>query len=91
MSHELRTPLAAIRGALGMIAEGETGEMPARTDRMLEIATANTDRLLRLINDMLDVERLDSGQPCLDRRELDPACCCGMPSMQCSRSQSTTA
>lgn len=72
VSHELRTPLAAVRGALGLIAEGETGEIPDRASRMVAIAMSNTDRLLRLINEMLDVERLESGRARLVRRELEP-------------------
>ncbi len=68
VSHELRTPLTAIRGAIGMAASGLLDQ--AKKQRMLEIALANTDRLSRLINDILDVERIESGkvqmqkQPC---------------------------
>src|SRR5262249_51127975 len=56
VSHELRTPLTSIRGALGLIAGGVTGRLPAQTVAMIEIAQANSERLLRLINDFLDIE-----------------------------------
>jgi PAS domain S-box-containing protein len=62
VSHELRTPLTSIRGSLGMLAGGVFGEMPAKGQRMLDIAVTNTDRLIRLINDILDIERMESGK-----------------------------
>jgi PAS domain S-box-containing protein len=62
VSHELRTPLTSIRGSLGLLAGGTFGELPARGQRMAEIAVENTDRLVRLINDILDIERIDSGK-----------------------------
>lgn len=62
VSHELRTPLTAIRGSLGLLASGTLGELPPRGQRMLEIASASSDRLVRLINDILDVERLRAGR-----------------------------
>ena len=62
VSHELRTPLTSIRSALGLMASGHLGEQPARGQRMLDIAVTNMDRLIRLINDMLDLERLNSGE-----------------------------
>lgn len=72
VSHELRTPLTAIRGALGLIAGGAVGELNPKTRRMVEIALVSTDRLGRLINEILDIERIESGmlsmelaiQPC---------------------------
>jgi PAS domain S-box-containing protein len=71
VSHELRTPLTSIRGALGLLAGGLLTSAPEKGQRMLEIAVNNTDRLVRLINDILDIERIDSGKvvlmkvPCL--------------------------
>ncbi len=62
VSHELRTPLTSIRGALGLLTSGLIGAVPERGQRMLEIALNNTDRLVRLINDILDVERIQSGK-----------------------------
>src|SRR5262249_16095112 len=62
VSHELRTPLTSIRGSLGLLASGRLGPVSAQGQRMLEIAVRNTDRLVRLINDILDVERIQSGK-----------------------------
>jgi len=61
VSHELRTPLTSIHGSLGLLASGALAGNTERGRRMLEIAVNNTDRLIRLINDVLDVEKLESG------------------------------
>lgn len=61
VSHELRTPLTSIRGALGLIAGGAFGPLPPQADRMIKIAMAGSERLSRLINDILDIERIESG------------------------------
>jgi len=61
VSHELRTPLTSIRGSLGLLAGGAVGELPEAGRRMVDIAVENTDRLIRLINDILDIERIESG------------------------------
>ena len=62
VSHELRTPLTSIKGALGLIRSGVTGELPERLNSMLEIAYSNSDRLIRLINDILDIEKIEAGK-----------------------------
>jgi signal transduction histidine kinase len=62
VSHELRTPLTSIRSAVGLLVSGHLGAIPPRGQHMLDIALTNTDRLIRLINDLLDLERVDSGQ-----------------------------
>jgi len=62
VSHELRTPLTSIHGSLGLLASGLLGSVNAKGERMLEIAVSNTDRLIRLLNDILDIEKLDSGK-----------------------------
>jgi PAS domain S-box-containing protein len=62
VSHELRTPLTSIRGALGLLAGGVLGALPPTGQRMLDIAVANSDRLIRLLNDVLDLERMRAGQ-----------------------------
>ncbi|MEO7086859.1 MAG: PAS domain S-box protein [Gemmatimonadaceae bacterium] len=67
VSHELRTPLTSIRGALGLLASGRLTDTPATSARMLDLAVSNTDRLIRLINDILDVERIDSGAVGVER------------------------
>lgn len=60
VSHELRTPLTSIRGSLGLLESGVLGQLPDRAQRMTQIAVENTDRLVRLINDILDLERIES-------------------------------
>ena len=72
-SHELRTPLTSIRGALGLLAGGVVGELPGSARRMLDVAVMSTDRLIRLINDILDLERLTSGKLSLSLEACDAA------------------
>jgi len=62
VSHELRTPLTSLRGALGLLAGGALTSRPEKTQQMLEIAISNSDRLVRLVNDILDLERISSGK-----------------------------
>ncbi|HEY2738114.1 MAG TPA: ATP-binding protein, partial [Thermoanaerobaculia bacterium] len=62
VSHELRTPLTSIRGSLGLIAGGVVGELPEKVRPLIDIAAKNSERLVRLINDILDVEKIESGQ-----------------------------
>jgi PAS domain S-box-containing protein len=62
VSHELRTPLTSIAGALGLLTGGAAGAIPVSAQRMLDIAKKNCDRLIRLINDILDIEKTESGQ-----------------------------
>jgi PAS domain S-box-containing protein len=71
VSHELRTPLTSIRGALGLLGSGLLGTIGDKGKRMLDIAVSNTDRLVRLINDILDIERIGSGKSELSRRHVD--------------------
>lgn len=71
VSHELRTPLTSIRGALGILAGGVLGPLPEKGQRMLDIAVNNTDRLVRLINDILDIERMESGKATLHKQTCD--------------------
>ncbi len=61
VSHELRTPLTSIRGSLGLLTGGAAGEIPERAKSLLQIASNNCERLVRLINDILDVEKIESG------------------------------
>jgi PAS domain S-box-containing protein len=62
VSHELRTPLTSLRGALGLLAGGALDARPEKARQMLDIAINNTDRLVRLVNDILDLERIQSGK-----------------------------
>jgi PAS domain S-box-containing protein len=61
VSHELRTPLTSIRGSLGLIASGKLGDLTPRAESMVTIALQSSERLTRLINDLLDMERIESG------------------------------
>jgi len=70
VSHELRTPLTAIRGALGLFSHGTLVELNPKASELLRIALSNSDRLLRLINDILDLERMQSGRDRLVFRKL---------------------
>ena len=62
VSHELRTPLTSLRAALGLVTGGALLARPEKMQQMLEIALGNTDRLVRLVNDILDLERISSGK-----------------------------
>ncbi len=62
VSHELRTPLTAIRGALGMLIGGIGGQISDEARPLLGIAHKNSERLVRLINDILDIEKLEAGR-----------------------------
>ena len=73
VSHELRTPLASIRGSLGLLAAGVLKNQPETAKQMLEIASNDTERLVRLVNDILDLERLDSSQVTLAKQWCDGA------------------
>jgi PAS domain S-box-containing protein len=62
VSHELRTPLTSIKGSLGLVSGGALGEIPAEAHSMIDIAINNSDRLMLLINDLLDIEKIESGK-----------------------------
>jgi PAS domain S-box-containing protein len=62
VSHELRTPLTSIRGSLGLILGAMAGSLPQKVRDLLEIAQSNSDRLVLLINDILDLEKFSAGQ-----------------------------
>lgn len=68
VSHELRTPLTAIRGALGMLVAGTAGPVHEAAQPLLGIAHKNSERLVRLINDILDIEKLEAGRLHFDLR-----------------------
>ncbi len=61
VSHELRTPLTSLRAALGLVSGGALEKRPEKKQQMLNVAVGNTDRLIRLVNDFLDIERISSG------------------------------
>lgn len=71
VSHELRTPLTSIRGSLGLLSGGAMGSLPENVKKLLNIANNNTDRLLLLINDILDVEKIEAGKMDFNFQEVD--------------------
>lgn len=73
VSHELRTPLTSIRGSLGLLATGVYNNKPEKARRMIEIALTDSERLCRLVNDILDLERLESGRVTLVKEMYDLA------------------
>ncbi|MBL6927701.1 MAG: PAS domain S-box protein [Rhodospirillales bacterium] len=62
VSHELRTPLTSIRGALGLIVGGAAGTLPEKSWGLVEIAHNNSQRLINIVNDILDLEKIGSGR-----------------------------
>jgi PAS domain S-box-containing protein len=71
VSHELRTPLTSISGALGLLTGQLSGKLPEAALRLLAIANKNSQRLVRLINDILDIEKLESGRTVFNLSQVD--------------------
>jgi len=71
VNHELRTPLTSISGSLGLLAKGVAGILPVQTKQMIDIAFRNSQRLIRLINDILDVQRIEMGKLALSLERID--------------------
>jgi signal transduction histidine kinase len=69
LSHEMRTPLTSIKGAVDLVTSGRLGGLPAGAVTTLNVAQRNVDRLLRLTNDILDLEKMDAGKM---RVEMEP-------------------
>lgn len=61
ISHELRTPLTSIRASLGLMEGGKAGELSAKATQLVKIARSESDRLIRLINDILDFRKIEAG------------------------------
>jgi len=70
VSHELRTPLTSIRGSLGLLQGGVAGDLPPQARSLVEIALKNAERLVRLINDILDIEKIEAGRMAFDFTEV---------------------
>ncbi|HWI52807.1 MAG TPA: response regulator [Symbiobacteriaceae bacterium] len=73
VSHELRTPMTSIKGSLGLVLGGIAGPLPEDAKDLLSIAQNNTDRLIRLINDILDISRIEAGKMEIKRAPLSIA------------------
>ena len=68
VSHELRTPLTSIAGSLGLLAGGAVGQLPEKARPLVDIARTNSNRLTRLIDDLLDMEKMAAGKLAFDLR-----------------------
>lgn len=73
VSHELRTPLTSIHGSLKLLTSGLLDAHSERGQRLLQIAVDSTDRLVRLINDILDIERIESGKVMMAKQACNVA------------------
>ena len=71
VSHELRTPLTSIKGALALVKSSMFGEMPGQAQQMIEIAHANSERLSRLVDDILDIEKIEAGKLTFHFQKVD--------------------
>jgi PAS domain S-box-containing protein len=72
VSHELRTPLTSIRGSLRLIEGGRAGELPDKAMQLVKIGRTESDRLMRLINDILDIKKVEGGQFQLSKSTVEP-------------------
>ncbi|MGH9396283.1 MAG: PAS domain S-box protein [Terriglobia bacterium] len=73
VSHELRTPLTAIHASLGLLASGKLCPPSGKCQPLIALGVANTDRMVRLINDILDIERIESGEVTMAKKWCDAA------------------
>ncbi|WP_394778376.1 ATP-binding protein [Undibacterium sp.] len=71
VSHELRTPLTSINGSLGLVLAGVVGDVSPKIRELMEVAHRNVERLIRMINEMLDLEKIESGSMTFDIRLHD--------------------
>jgi len=71
VSHELRTPLTALRASLGLISSGSLDKRPEKRNQMIEMAIGSCDRLVRLVNDILDFDSVEKGKLPLDRKPVE--------------------
>jgi signal transduction histidine kinase len=76
-SHEMRTPMTSIKGSLELLLGGYAGELPAEATELLGISLTAVDRLVRLINDLLDISKIESGKMELHMDRLDIGECVG--------------
>ncbi|AFZ34095.1 multi-sensor signal transduction histidine kinase [Stanieria cyanosphaera PCC 7437] len=72
-SHEMRTPLTSIHGVIRLLAAGRLGKLSPSAQNMIEIAAKNTNRLTRLIDDVLDLERMESGREIIEQKICNAA------------------
>jgi len=72
VSHELRTPLTSIRGAFGLLEGGKAGELSSKAKHLVEMGRSESERLVRLINDILDIRKIEAGKLELKFEVIDP-------------------
>jgi PAS domain S-box-containing protein len=72
-SHEMRTPLTSIHGVVKLLCAGRLGELSESGSKMADMALRNSDRLIRLVNDILDLERMESGSDEINQQPCDSA------------------
>ena len=68
VSHELRTPLTSIQASLAMLADGMAGELPPDALRLTTIASQSSERLVRMVNDLLDIQKIEAGHMRFEHR-----------------------
>jgi len=68
VSHELRTPLTSIRASLAMLDEGMAGELPPDVAQLVSVANESSERLVRMVNDVLDLQKIEAGGMQFERR-----------------------
>ncbi|MEO1148554.1 MAG: ATP-binding protein, partial [Cyanobacteria bacterium J06638_22] len=73
ISHELRTPLTSLHSALKILATGRLGNLSTEGQQMLAIADESTERLVRLVNNVLDLQRIESGKVVMERQPCNAA------------------
>ncbi|MFG6558956.1 ATP-binding protein [Sulfitobacter sp. 1A15299] len=73
VSHELRSPLTSIKGSMGLLLSRAAGELPSKARALLEISHRNADRLVLIINDILDLEKISNGRLEFNLEEVDIA------------------
>ena len=73
ISHELRTPLTSLHSALKILATGRLGNLSTEGQQMLTIADESTERLVRLVNNVLDLQRIESGKVVMERQACNAA------------------
>jgi signal transduction histidine kinase len=71
VSHELRTPLTSLRASLGLVSSGSLDKRPEKQRQMVELAIGNCDRLIRLVNDIVDFDRVENGKLPLHRQPVE--------------------
>lgn len=89
VSHELRTPMSSTIGALDLLNSGQLGTLSDRGKQILQVAIRNTERLIRLVNDILDLERMKSGKIAIQpvKCDLEPLLIQAMETMQAMAEQ----